>query len=274
MHKNYKYVILTDTDLFALKFVNTQKFPTRHTAIAQHWLCGYPLPGKTFPWTSDKMEDGTKLPPGLDLKLLFKALYCDKWDEFYTPGGAMVFYKSCHITKELCNSIVGFNNIIRGSCFIGGHPMAWCIEMPVYALSLAFCGVHADLLCEPEFCDGNCHMTIDFGDKVNIPDGAWLHYGYAGAWTGSGFPGKMGFEVATPFTNPLLDEWYSKSEHDGARAFFKYCKEINEKVKLDNRPGEPDSSPPKPIDRVIAIFTPKAKEEQNVLDLGKLQGML
>lgn len=189
LHADYKYTMLTDSDVFAYEFLNVQKFPTRRTTIAEHWLCDHPV--IDF-YPNDKM-----CQVGVDLKYLMRSMHIpEEYVRNYVPGGCLLWLKTEDYSERLVNSIHGYVELIRSVCTTLEQPGNWCAEMPVYALGLAHSGIKAELMSEPEFCDSNCAYLLD-GGKTIVPPGALPHYGYKTAWEGTDFT-KWQYESQTP----------------------------------------------------------------------------
>ena len=148
MYKDYKFTMLTDCDVFAYKFLNTLKFPTRRTSIAEHWLCDHPIIDY---YPNDKFcNEGVNL-----LKLMESMHVPEQFIRQYVSGGCLMWVTRDDLSEQLVNSISGYVELIRSVCHIIKQPGNWCVEMPAYALGMATCGIKAELIHEPEFSDSN-----------------------------------------------------------------------------------------------------------------------
>ena len=244
LHQDYKFTMLTDSDVFAYKFLNVQKFPTRVTSIAEHWLCDHPV--------IDYYPNDQFCEKGIDLLKLMDALHVPKKHiENYRSGGCITWLKREDMTEGVVNAIPGYVELLRGVCSIIEQPNNWCCEMPVYALALASNGIKAELVHEPEFSDSNCAGAIDQGRTPVLP-GAMPHYGYKTAWEGTTW-NKWDYADDLPMNYPdRLEECLDKAAHGVARSFFESMLELN-KTPLDRS-----------MDRV------KVKTDKSIFDLNDI----
>jgi hypothetical protein len=255
LHEEYKYTLLSDADMFAFEYLNFNKFPSRKSAIAEHWITDHPV--------IDRFPNAGFDNKGIDLKKLMKAMGVPKENiRNYVPGCCLIWLKKEDFSKELVNAIPGYNDIIRGVCQVTRQGDDWCAECPSYSLALAHYGIKTDLIWEPEFCHANGYGNIDYDKEV--PKGSLIHYGYAECWKGTGFT-KWQYTNKNPFDEPkMLEHNIEYAAHDVGRHFFYQAHDVATNVDID-RSMDLDKTTQKKVvidlNELCPISKPPTKED-------------
>lgn len=213
--RDHDLLVLMETDMFLYRELNPAIFPAKNT------LCenGLIRQERFFSYRAE--------PRGIRLDELLQALQCGRP---FKPGGVGVFLEAQTVKNDkFIQDCFRFTHLLYLMGSIMDLKKVWPAEMPCYALSMTYHGIHYQVMEIAEF------STANFADP-EIKEGTFFHYYHDKNDGGDGaFHGSEWYKQLYYNTNLLVEADLSSllraSRTDHEKYFFELSIKARGKVR-------------------------------------------